>query len=232
MISEMNKRLNSLRDDMEVPKCENCGKIAQYRCAVDGDYVCGICARFVPVNQSHIKKNPRGKIEIDVLNKMEQDPKERNLFEAFEDLTGYPPPEKVDFSAEWKPCPGYIYGHSMYDVKTMTAWVDGEPAGYLDFVFSLDPMEHMAIQFWEMAIHPKYQGMGVFSAMIGRLKKIAKENGIEKLYVSHENDNLPAIIAHFALGARILYSEELRNGKRRRFDIPRRNDIVFVYEVD
>lgn len=215
---------------MEVPKCENCGEVAQYRCAVDENYVCGKCARFVPVGPSHIKKVPRGDIEIKIQKKMEQDPRERSLFEALEDLTDFPPLE-VDLSAEWKPPPGYVYGHKEYDVKTLTARVDGEPGGYLDFVFTMDPMEEMAIQFWEMAIHPKFQGMGLFSAMINKLKDIARENGVKKLYVSNENDNLPAIIANFALGAKILYAEDME-GERMRFGIARRNDIVFVYELD
>jgi ribosomal protein S18 acetylase RimI-like enzyme len=114
----------------------------------------------------------------------------------------------------------------------MTVWVDGEPAGYLDFVFSMDPMEEMAIQFWEMAIHPKFHGMGVFSAMIGKLKDIARENKVRRLYVSHENDNLAAIVAQFALGAKILYTENLEGSEKMRFGIPRRNDIAFVYELD
>ncbi len=180
---------------------------------------------------SHIKKIPRGSIEIKVQKKMEQDPRERSLFEALEDLTDYPPPKTVDFSTEWKPSHGYVYGHKEYDAKTMTAWVDGEPAGYLDFVFTMDPMEEMAVQFWEMAIHPKFQGMGLFSVMIGELKRIARENGVKKLYVSNENDNLPAIIANFALGAKILYTEDIE-GEKARFGIPRRSDIVFVYELD
>jgi GNAT superfamily N-acetyltransferase len=217
---------------MEVPKCESCGGIAQHKCAIDGNYVCGTCARYVPVSESHIKKDTPGKIEIKVLKKMEQDPKERSLFEILEDLTGYPAPEEIDFSFEWKAHPDYAYGHKEYDVKTMTAWVDGEPAGYLDFVFTIDPMEDMAIQFWEMAIHPKFQGMGVFSAMINKLKEIAKENKVRKLYVSNWNDNLPAIIAQFALGAKILYVEDVEGKKKMRFGIPRVSDMVFVYELD
>jgi GNAT superfamily N-acetyltransferase len=55
-----------------------------------------------------------------------------------------------------------------------------------------------------MAVHPKFQGMGVFSAMIGRLKEIAREKGVKRLYASHENDNLLAIIAHYMLGGRFL----------------------------
>ncbi|TET90147.1 MAG: GNAT family N-acetyltransferase [Methanomassiliicoccales archaeon] len=218
--------------NIEIPRCENCGKIAGYKCAIDGKYLCGMCARFVPVSLSHIKKEPSGRIEIKVLKKMEQDPKERNYFEALEDLTEYPPPEEMDFSTEWKAHPDHAYGHKEYDVRTMTAWVDGSPAGYLDFVFTIDPMEEMAIQFWEMAIHPKYHGMGVFSAMIGKLKEIAQENKVKRLYVSHENDNLSAIIAQYVLGAKMLYIEETGDGQKMRFGIPRRNDIAFVYELE
>jgi GNAT superfamily N-acetyltransferase len=217
---------------MEIPKCENCGRIAQTKCAVDGNYVCGICARLVPVSEHHVEKTQSGNIEIKVLKKMDQDPKERNFFETLEDLTDFPPPEEIDTSFEWKPHPDYAYGHREYEVYTLTAWVDGEPAGYLDFIFSIDPMEDMAIQFWEMAIHPRFHGMGVFSAMIGRLKDIARENKVKKLYVSHENDNLIAIVAQFALGARILYTENLEGSEKMRFGIPRKNDIAFVYDLD
>jgi len=40
---------------VEIPRCESCGKIAQYRCAVDGRYVCCECARFVPVTHARNK---------------------------------------------------------------------------------------------------------------------------------------------------------------------------------
>jgi len=217
---------------VEIPKCESCGKIAQYKCAVDGKYVCCECARFVAVSKKHLPKPSRLKIEIKVLDKMKQDPKERTILEALEDLTGCPPPEKIDLEKEWKPSPGYVYGHKEYDVKTMAVYVDGEPAGYLDFLFTIDPEEVMSIQFWEMAIHPKFQGAGLFSAMIEKLKQIAKENNVKRLYVSHENDNLPAIIANYMLGGKILYIKDAYKGEKARFGIPRRNDLIFVYELE
>ena len=217
---------------MEIPKCESCGKIAQYKCAIDGNYVCCECARFMPVSKHHIVKPRRPKIEIKVLNKMKQDPKERTILEALEDLTGCPPPEKIDLETEWKPWPGYVYGHKEYNVKTMAVYANEEPAGYLDFLFTMDPEEDMSIQFWEMAIHPKFQGVGLFSAMIKKLKHIAKENNVKRLYVSHENDNLPAVIAGYVLGGKILYVRDLLDEKIGRFGIPRRNDLVFLYELE
>jgi len=90
---------------VEIPKCENCGKIAQYKCAVDGNYVCCECARFVPVGKHHMAEPKRPKIKIEVLDKMKQDPKERTILEALEDLTGCPPAEKIDLETEWKPRP-------------------------------------------------------------------------------------------------------------------------------
>jgi len=216
---------------VEIPKCESCGKIAQYKCAVDGKYLCCQCARFVPVSKKHLAKPSRLKIEIKVLDKMKQDPKERTIFEALEDLTGCPPPEKIDLEKEWKPYSGYVYGHKEYNVKTMAVYVNGEHAGYLDFVFTMDPEEDMSIQFWEMAIHPKFQGAGLFSAMIEKLKQIARENNVKKLYVSHENDNLPAIVANYMLGGKILYVRDVYKGEKGRFGIPRWNDLIFVYEL-
>jgi len=216
---------------VEVPRCESCGKIAQYRCAVDEKYVCCECARFVPVSKEHLQKPPKPKIVIKVMEKMKQDAKERTIFEALEDLTGCPPPEKIDFQQEWKPWPGYVYGHEEYKVMTMAVYADGEHAGYLDFLFTMDPEEEMSIQFWEMAIHPKFQNVGVFSAMIKKLKEIAKKNNVKRLYVSHENDNLPAIIADYILGGKVLYVVELP-AKSGRFGIPRRNDLVFVFDLE
>lgn len=219
---------------MEIPRCESCGRIAQYRCAIDGGYICCQCARFVPISKEHILGHTAGEIEIKILDKLAQDPKDRTVFEALEDLTGCPPPEEIDLEAEWKPWPGSAYGHKEYRVKTMTVYVNGEHAGYLDFAFTLDPEEQLAIQFWEMAIHPKFQGLGVFSAMIRKLKEIAKENGVKRLYACHENDNLPAIIAHYALGGKILYVREIPGcqGQISRFGIPRRNELIFVYELE
>jgi len=217
---------------MEIPKCESCGKIAQYKCAFDGRYVCCQCARFVAVSKTHLAKSKPLKIEIKVLDKMKQNPKERTMFEALEDLTSCPPPEKIDLEKEWKPWPGYVYGHKEYKAQTMAVYVDGESAAYFDFLFTMDPEEEMSIQFWEMAIHPKFQGAGVFSAMIEKLKQIAKENNVKRLYVSHENDNLPAIVANYMLGGKILYTRDVYKGKKARFGIPRRNDIIFVYELE
>lgn len=115
----------------------------------------------------------------------------------------------------------------------MAVYVDGEHVGYLGFMFTMDPEKEMSIQFWEMAIHPKFQGVGVFSAMIKRLKKIAGENNVKRLCASHENDNLPAIVAEYSLGAKILYVKDLEeDAKKGSFAIPRRNDIMFVHELE
>jgi len=217
---------------VEIPKCESCNKIAQYKCAIDGNYLCCECARFVPVSKHHIAKPKRPKIKIKVLDKMKKDPKERTILEALEDLTGCPPAEKIDLETEWKPRPGYVYGHKEYKVKTMAVCADGEPAGYLDFLFTMDPEEDMSIQFWEMAIHPRFQSLGLFSAMIMKLKQIAKENNVKRLYVSHENDNLPAIIAQYMLGGKILYVRKCGKEETGRFGIPRRNDLIFQYELE
>lgn len=214
---------------MEIPKCESCGRIAQYKCAIDGKYLCCECARFVPVSKDHVLSQEKSSVQIRILDKMEQDPAERTLFEALEDITDCPPPKDVDLKTEWIPGPPYT--HEEYNVKTMAVYVNGEHAGYLDFVFTIDFDEDMAIQFWEMAVHPKFQGTGVFSAMIRELKDIAKENGLKKLYVSHENDNLPAFIAHYVLGGKIHSVKDTKNGGKR-FGIPKRNDLIFVYELE
>jgi len=215
---------------MEIPYC-SCGKIAQYRCSIDGEYVCCECARFALINKKYFKRFDQKNVMIEVYDKIEQDPKERSMFELFEDITDCPPPEKLDLDFEWIPHPGYVYGQKEYKVKTLCVYINKERAGYLDFAFTVDTMEEMAIQFWEMAIHPKFQGIGIFSTMIHKLKEIAKENNVKKLYVTHENDNLPAIIAHFALGAKILYTLETKERDNGRFAIPRKNDLVLVYEL-
>lgn len=218
---------------MEIPICESCGRIAQYRCAIDGKYVCCECARFVPVSKEHIlKRKEESNIEIRVLQKMSQDPKERSAFEALETLTDCPPPNQKDLESEWKPLPGYVYDHKEYDVKTMTVRVDGQNAGFLDFLFTMDSEEDMAIQFWETAIHPRFQGFGIFSAMIDRLKEIARKNNVKRLYVYRENDNLSAIVADYMLGGKILYARNMSKEKRGRFGIPRRNDLAVVYELE
>jgi len=156
----------------------------------------------VPVSKKHLAKPSRAKIDIKVIDKMKQAPKERTIFEALEDLTGCPPPDKIELEKEWAPSSGYAYGHKEYDVKTMAVYANGKRAGYMDFLFTIDPEEEMSIQFWETAIHPKFQGAGLFSAMIEKLKQIAKKNNVKRLYVSNENDNLPAIIANHMLGGK------------------------------
>jgi GNAT superfamily N-acetyltransferase len=178
-----------------------------------------------------LKHKDVGKTEIRVLQKMKQDPKERSAFEAIETLTDCPPPSQKDLETEWKPSPGYVYGHDKYDVRTMAVYVNGQNAGYLDFLFTMDPEENMAIQFWETVIHPRFQGIGLFSTMINRLKEIARENGVKRLYTYRGNDNLSAIVADFTLGGKILYARDMPREERGRFGIPRRNDLAIVYEL-
>jgi ribosomal protein S18 acetylase RimI-like enzyme len=167
---------------------------------------------------------------VKVAEKMKQDPRERSIYEALEELTQCPPPKEVSFEEEWRPSPGSVYGNEEYTAMTMTVNVDGEPAGYLDFLFTMDPEEALSIQFWETAVHPRFQNVGVYSAMIKKLKGIAKKNSVKRLYVTIENDNLPAIIANYVLGGRISYVKDSPSAKGR-FGIPRRNDLMFVFEL-
>jgi ribosome-binding protein aMBF1 (putative translation factor) len=82
---------------VEIPRCECCGRIAQYRCAIDQNYVCCECARYALLSKEHISVREKAPIEINVLEKMQQDPNDRTIFEALEDLTGCPPPVEIDF---------------------------------------------------------------------------------------------------------------------------------------
>ena len=215
---------------MEIPRCESCGRIAQYRCAIDQNYVCADCARYVPISMKHMAAREKPTLEFRIVEKMRQDPHERNMFESLEEMTGWPPPVEFDVK-EWKPSVGYVYGREDYKVWTMAAYVDGVPAGYLDFLFTMDPEEEMSVQFWETAIHPKYQASGVFSAILNELKNIANKKNIKRLYVSLENDNLPAMIAIYMLGGKILYAKDLKDQRKARFGIRRRNDLVFAIEL-
>jgi GNAT superfamily N-acetyltransferase len=161
---------------------------------------------------------------------MKQDARERSIFEALEELTECPPPDEVNLEGKWKPSPSSVYGHREYKAMTMVVYVGGEHAGYLDFLFTMDPEEVMSIQFWETAIHPKFQNAGVFPAMIKKLKEIAKKNSVKRLYVINENDNLPAIIASYVTGGKIPFVRDSPN--KGKFGIPRRNDLVFAFELE
>ena len=57
------------------------------------------------------------------------------------------------------------------------------------------------------------------------------QNNVEKQLVSHENDNLPTIIAEHALSGRILHVEEIEDGHKRRFGVAIRNGLIFVREI-
>jgi ribosomal protein S18 acetylase RimI-like enzyme len=185
----------------------------------------------MPVSKQHLEKRAAPKISIKVMEKMKQDARERSIFEALEELTECPPPDDVNLEKKWKPSPSFVYGHKEYKAMTMSVYADGEHAGYLDFLFTMDPEEVMSIQFWETAIHPKFQNAGVFSAMIKKLKEIAKKNRVKRLYVINENDNLPAIVANYALGGKISSVKDSPNTQGR-FGIPRRNDLVFTFELE
>jgi ribosomal protein S18 acetylase RimI-like enzyme len=184
----------------------------------------------VIISKQHLQKRPKPKIRVRVMEKMKQDPEERSIFEALEELTGCPPPKEVSFEGEWKPSSGSVYGHDEYKAMTLAVHVDGEPVGYLDFLFTMDPEEALSIQFWETAVHPRFQNLGVYSTMIRKLKGIAKKNSVKRLYVTIENDNLPAIIANYVLGGKISYVKDSPTAKGR-FGIPRRNDLMFVFEL-
>jgi len=214
---------------LEIPRCESCGGIAQYKCSIEGKYVCCECARFVIINKQHLSKTAKPRIKVEVMEKMKQDSKERSTFEALEELTECPPPKEVSLEEQWRPSAGSVYGHREYKAMTMVVHVDSEPAGYLDFLFTVDPEEELSIQFWETAVHPRFQNVGIYSAMIKKLKGIAKKNGVRRLYVTVENDNLPAIVANYVLGGKISYVKDSPSTKGR-FGIPRRNDLVFVFE--
>jgi hypothetical protein len=112
------KRVNSEEEDgytkgvksLEIPRCESCGRIAQYKCSIDWKYVCCECARFVTVSGKHLPKRSTPKISIKVMEKMKQDAKERSIFEALEELTECPPPGEVNFEEKWKPSQSSVYG--------------------------------------------------------------------------------------------------------------------------
>jgi GNAT superfamily N-acetyltransferase len=175
---------------MDIPVCANCGRIAQYRCAIDGEYLCYRCARVAVVGVHHISKPEiPDKIRIEIVDKMKQDPGRRKVFETLWDILGYPPVERVDLTGEWIPPDFYPYKHKEYNVKTLCVYADSEPVGFLDFLFTMDPEENLSIQYWKMSIHPKYQGGGLFKLMVERLKQVAYENNVKRLIVSHENDN-------------------------------------------
>jgi hypothetical protein len=61
---------------------------------------------------------------------------------------------------------------------------------------------------------------------------IAEENNVKRLYVSRENDNLPAIIADYMQGGKILYASDAPKEKKGRFGIPRRSDPAIVYDLE
>lgn len=66
------------------------------------------------------------------------------------------------------------------------------------------------------------------------LKKLCKKYRhlrVQRLYVSIENDHLPAIAAQYRVGGRILYVRDILGEERGRFGMPRRNDLIFVYEL-
>lgn len=52
------------------------------------------------VNKAHIVKSTKLGIEIKVLDKMRQDPQEKTIFEAIEELTECPPQREIDLEKE------------------------------------------------------------------------------------------------------------------------------------
>lgn len=202
-------------------KCSKCSKAAQHSCSVCGQPVCVGDSAVSIVCKRHIRpKAIKGKLKIRPARKSDE--------EALEDL---------EDSVIWEHSESSEYED--YDEKawknlrkeTIVAEVGGEIVGFVEYVMGLDPHESPSVTVSDFAVLPEYSGMGIGTALIGEVKKVAKKMGFSTVYSSITIDNIQALIFHLKNGAKIFSVKDTGSKGKGRWGIPTEYSLAFVYKL-
>ncbi len=151
-------------------KCHYDERIAPYRCARTGEYVCLEHARLDVVSVSTRVRPP----PMPVRDATAED---QAIVRAF----------ALDY---WGETQVECFGRE-YDVTTLPAWIavsEGQPAGVLAYSIEKDRLVVVMLN-----VHPEFQGRTAARSLLAMAEHEARRRGLARIAVATSNDDLPAL---------------------------------------
>lgn len=151
-------------------RCHYDDRIAPYRCARTGEYVCLEHARLDVVSVATRLRPPP-------LPVCPAGPEDREAIRGMA-LTYWKETEVTCFDRT-------------YDVTTLPAWLaysDGEVAGVLSYAIEGDRLNIVMLN-----VHPEYQGRRTARSLLAAAEHEARVRGLSRLVVATSNDDLPSL---------------------------------------
>jgi ribosomal protein S18 acetylase RimI-like enzyme len=187
-------------------------------CSVCGKHVCSSHSKIQVICNSHRKAVNATKIEVreatkkdhDVIGNIEDSILEHEEYEGSDEYW-----EKL-----WEGI----------EKNTLVAIVEGKVVGFLEYCKTVDPHERVSFSTVDFTVNPCFQGLGVGKALFENVIKIARKEGIEKVYASTAANNLPTILFHLKNGAEIHGVESIGTPVER-WGIKTDKSVSFVYSV-
>ena len=87
-------------------------------------------------------------------------------------------------------------GHVMF-----LASVDGEPAGFVSGVELIHPDKGAEMFLYELGVAEAFRGRGIATALVARLRDLARERGCYGMWVLTDHDNRAALSTYRRTGA-------------------------------
>jgi N-acetylglutamate synthase-like GNAT family acetyltransferase len=171
--------------------CDFCDRNAHYKCAVCGKYACNEHSKISVTCKEHLTKSEKLNVKIRYARE-----KDENVIEEIEDGVILEHEEEIDekeWERKWK-------GISL---EKLVAEVDKRIVGFVEFCKTVNPHEEVVLMVTDLAVIPEFQDQGIGSMFFKELKKVTKESGLTKLYVSVSSNNIPAIMFHLKNKAKI-----------------------------
>ena len=84
----------------------------------------------------------------------------------------------------------------LHSDTSLVAEVNGEVVGFAIAAKEVGKKLHLL----NFAVHPKYRRMGIGSALLRSLEKLAKKKGVKEIYLEVEEDNFAAISLYEKMG--------------------------------
>jgi len=163
-------------------KCKVCGKKAEYRCVVCGEFTCGVHTQLRPICKECIKKEPRKYFIREAT--VEDKEAINSLVELF-----WGEPEQVTFGRE-------------FIVKDLPAFVAVSEDKIVGFI-SYSELDESDVLIVALGVLPEYQGSGIGKALLLVLEEKSRKLLKKRLLVSTSNDDLPALAFYQLMGFQI-----------------------------
>jgi ribosomal protein S18 acetylase RimI-like enzyme len=87
-------------------------------------------------------------------------------------------------------------GHFMF-----LAYERGEPAGFVSGVEMIHPDKGAEMFLYELGVAEPFRGVGVATALVARLRELARERGCYGMWVLTDDDNAAALSTYRRAGA-------------------------------